>query len=347
MPRRERILLVRLSSGGDILQALPALAALREARPSAHLTFLAEDRHARYLEGRPEIDRLLFWPRREWEGLAASGRWLRCLAGMARFYSTLARERFDAVLDFQGNLKSGFHAWVPRSPRRVGFARGASREANALFSGVRVEPRDERGPRVRKYLDLLSGIGIRDAAARPVPPPAGAAEAFRKAAAGLGLEDGRFLVIHPGVSAFGAYKAWPLPRWRELAALLAPRDPVLVSWGPGEENVAEALSGLAGVRVPRSPLAIPALAGALAAARAFAGSDSAPLHLAHALGCPSVGVFGPTDPRLYGPFMAGSVVRAGLPCSPCKKRSCPGSPCMAAVTVESVLRAVRSLPPGG
>jgi len=341
--RVEKILIVRLSSGGDVLQTLPALAALRRAKPSARIDFLVEDRHARYLEGRPEIDRILRWPRGRWTSLAASGRWIRCLAEASAFYAALSRERYDAVLDFQGNLKSGFHAAVPRSPRRVGFSAGSSKEGNRWFTSVKVAPRDESGPRVRKYLDLLRGVGIEAPEEAPVCPPTGAREAFRRLAVAQGLEEGGFFVIHPGTSAFGAYKRWPQSRWMELSGRLAAAAPVLASWGPGEEESAQALAGIRGVRVPPSPLGILELAGALSHARAFAGSDSAPLHLAHALGCPSVGLFGPTDPRLYRPFMNGIAVSAGLPCSPCKRRACPGSRCMEAIPVERVFDAMVSL----
>jgi ADP-heptose:LPS heptosyltransferase len=95
-----------------------------------------------------------------------------------------------------------------------------------------------------------------------------------------------------------------------------------------------------GVIVPPTAPSVLAMAGAFARASGFAGPDSALLHLAHVHGTPAVGIFGPTDPALYGPWMTGEAVAAGLDCSPCNGRGCPGSPCMEAVEAGAVLAAI-------
>ncbi|MHC5080897.1 MAG: glycosyltransferase family 9 protein [Planctomycetota bacterium] len=339
----EKILVVRLSSGGDILQALPALAILRRRRPKARIAFLVEDAHLQFVEGREEIDDLWVWPRRRWASLWTSARAPQALLECLVFWARLAKNRFDTVLDLQGNLKSGLHTAFSLAQTRVGYCRTSCVEGNALFTNRKVVPTDERGSRVRKYVDLLSGIGIHGVEPRPVPPPAGAEEAFARFAAASTLPQQAFWVLHPGTSPFGAYKQWPLDRWAALARLLAREAPVLISTGPGEEATASAFHGISGVTLPAGPLNWKTLAGALSRARAFAGCDSAPLHLAHALGTPSVGLFGPTSADLYRPWMSGFAVTPDLPCSPCSKRGCRGSPCMASISVDRVFEALREL----
>jgi len=341
MKPQEKILVVRLSSGGDILQALPALALLRRKRPRAFIAFLVEDRFARLLEGRPEIDRVLVWPRSRWSRWWRTPEAVRALFELLRFGRSLARERFDLVIDLQGNLKSGLQTAFARAPKRVGFASGSSREGNRFFTNRKVVPGDESGSRVVKYVDLLRGLGIEGESPAPVELPAGALDAFEDLKKRTGLEEARFVVAHPGTSRFGAYKRWPAGSWVRLLRALGREVPVLVSWTAGDGEGIRRLAGLPGVVVPDGGLGFIELAGALGRAGAFVGTDSAPLHLAHALGCRAVGLFGPTDANLYGPFMTGEAILAELPCSPCGRRGCPGSPCMETIHPARVLEAVR------
>ncbi|MHC4777862.1 MAG: glycosyltransferase family 9 protein [Planctomycetota bacterium] len=341
--KKEKILVVRLSSGGDVLQALPALAILRRRSPGAHIAFLVEDRFARFVEGRVEIDEILVWPRSRWSPMWKSLRAPLALLECIVFWAALAKSGFRTVLDFQGNLKSGLHTAFTRAPLRIGFSRGSSKEGNRLFTNRKVAPFDEKGSRVEKYVDLLGGMGIEGERASPVPPPRGSAEAFSSIAESLDLKRGRFRIIHPGTSAFGSFKRWPLERWRQLAERLCRSCPLLISWGPGEEETARSFGGIVGVRVPPGPLLVAELAGALVEALSFTGTDSAPLHLAHALGTPSVALFGPTDPTLYGPWMSGRALSAGVDCSPCSGRRCARIRCMDAIEVDDVERAIEDL----
>lgn len=322
------------------MQTLPALAILRRRRPDARITLLVEDRCLPFVEGRPEPDEIRAWPRGRWRPWWASRLAPRALAQAVRFFAELSRPGFDVALDFQGNLKSGLHTWFSRAPVRVGFAPGGSREANILFTNRRVPSPAERRSRIEKYVSLLAGLGITGERPRPVKAPAGAQAAFEAMARASGLPPGPFFAVHPGTSLFGAYKRWPLARWRSLLPALARKAPVLLSYGPGEGEDASAFASLSGVFVPPEPPAIPAMAGAFAHAIAFAGPDSALLHLAHVHGTPAVGIFGPTDPALYAPWMTGEAVSAGLDCSPCNGRGCPGSPCMDAVEATTVLAAI-------
>lgn len=334
----EDILFIRLSSGGDVVQTFPALALLRQHRPASRITFLVEDRFAPFVMGRPEIDRLWIWPRKRWTATAWRGAFRSAARELEGFYREFRKHPFHWVLDFQGNLKSGVHARLARGARRVGFDQLGSKEGNRLFTDIHVPSENETGPRVRKYADLLGAMGIAGEI-HPVPPATGAVDAFRRAFSEQVLPPGGFAVFHPGTSAFGIYKRWPLENWRELARRVGATLPVLISLGPGEEGLGDVFAGLRGV-VPRTGVLSPAqLGGALSQARVFVGSDSAPMHFASVLGCPTIALFGPTDPALYAPVFGGRAVRAGLSCSPCTRRTCPDPACMRAVAVDAVYRA--------
>ncbi|MFQ5749783.1 MAG: glycosyltransferase family 9 protein, partial [Planctomycetota bacterium] len=115
-----RVLFVRLSALGDMVFALPALQALRHHLPQARVDWLVEDRHAAFPAGHPGVDEVIVFPRAPWKRARGLGR----LGAMGRISDHLLRLRrrnpYDAVLDFQGNLKSALHLLFCRSPLKVG-----------------------------------------------------------------------------------------------------------------------------------------------------------------------------------------------------------------------------------
>jgi len=150
------------------------------------------------------------------------------------------------------------------------------------------------------------------------------------------------VVLNPGGG--WASKLWPPSHYGEVAKGLAERRiSSLVTWGPGEERLAEevvAASGGAAVRCfPTTLLEYVAL---VRRARLVVGADTGPLHLACAVGTPVVGIYGPTDPLRNGPFSAADVVVRRTPlCSPCHRRRCRiHEGVMEAITAGEVLRAI-------
>lgn len=274
-----RFLFIRLSAIGDVINALVALAALRRGAPDAHITFVVEDRCRDLIENHPHVDGVVVYERR---------RWARTLAGHLR---RLRSVDVDVALDFQGNLKSGMHAWLSRAPRRIGFAAGHCYEGAHRFTTETVTPPGRRIPRAEKFMSLLGPLGITRPAPRALPPlPAR-------------LRDGAYVLIHPGTSAHGAEKRWPPERWAALADRLPRSVAVIFSRGPGEEALVERIR--AQVRRPTdAPGSCSLLEFAALArdARLFVGCDSGPLHVAAAAGAPCVGLYGPKDPAIYAPY---------------------------------------------
>jgi len=340
LPPDGRILLVRLSAIGDVVNVLPALALLRDALPGAHLAFLVEDRAAALVEGHPLLDEVIVFPRRRWRAwLRDPRRWAALAREVAAQRRALRGRRFDAVLDFQGNLKGAVHALATGASRRIGFARGHDREGSHLVATEVVVPPADRPHRVDKFAAIAEALGATSGERRyvlPSPPAVRARIDARLAERGISPDGPPFVVLHPGTSERGAAKRWPIDRFGELARLVRDRFGVrvLVTSGPGEEPLARAVcdgaSGAAELAPPTESLL--ELAELLRRARLFVGADTGPMHLAAASGTRCVALFGPKDPAVYGPYGPGHAVVRG--------ESKAGASAMEAISVEQVLAAV-------
>ena len=364
--RAPRVLVVRLSAIGDVLHALPAVAGLRAARPDAVVDWLVEDRAAPLLEGSPAVDRLVVFPRRRWQAaLSRPHRWPALVAEVVRFVAALVARRYDATVDLQGNLKSGFLAALSAAPVRVGMPSSASREGNALFTNVKALPpllmgrRDAPVARPERNAAVLAA-GLHEpvrAVATDLPRRADAAARVDAALAAAGLPARGFVLLHPGSSGFGAFKRWPPARFARLADRLAAeaRLPVALVVGPGEERLAEEVRAAADVRPAMLATPdLPSLAEAIRRAAVFVAADTGPLHVAAAVGTPLLGLYGPKDPAVYGPWgtdpagegAAGPrpvMVREAVPCRPCAIRWCPDPVCMSGIEADAVFDRVRAL----
>jgi ADP-heptose:LPS heptosyltransferase len=297
----QSLLLMRLSAIGDVVNTLPAVSAVRKAFPEARIAFLVEDKASALVEGHPDLDATIVFQKSRWKGRALRpGTW----AEASRHVREIRAGKFDVLLDFQGNLKGGLHAALSGIPTRIGFARGHSKEGSHRFTNVHVEPPGERILRARKFLSLLRPLGIEDPEIvwklPPREPSRAAVDAFL---AGHGMQGRGFAVLHPGTSARGAEKRWPVERFAELAR----RVPgslglaVLVAFGPGERALAEEVVRASGALLALETRSLLDLAEFLGRASLFVGADSGPLHLASAVACPSVALFGPKDPAIYAP----------------------------------------------
>jgi lipopolysaccharide heptosyltransferase I len=343
----EKILIVRLSAFGDVLHALPALSALREALPRARFDWVAESLSAPVLEGHPLLARVWHLPRKAWQKKLGSP---VALFGVAResfrFFKALRAERFALALDFQANLRGALVARMSGAAKTVGFDRANSIERSHLLHSFTAPPVALAAHRIERNLAIACFLGY--AGAAPAPRLPDFTEETRWAAAQLGATSGPLFLFHPGVSAFGAFKAWTEEGFAELSrrAIAAFGARVVFSWGPGERELAARIAAHAGGNATLAP-ACPTLrhvAGLVRNANALVAPDTGILHLADALGVPIVGLFGPKDPAVYGPRHAPRrCVRSNEPCSPCDKRECAHKRCMTAITPAMVMAALEEL----
>ncbi len=298
-----KVAILKLSSLGDVIHALPVAHALRRQFPDSHLTWVVEAREAALLNGHPDLDTVLpvdtrRWRRRFWTP-----------AGAREIKEKLEQLRagcFDVVLDLQGLLKSGLLTAYTGAPLRVGLAVGHLREPlNALFTNCRVTPPPQAVHVVEQYLALLEPLGVVDR--RPTFNLAVNRDAEHRMGAFLAAHwvkpDDQLVALIPG--ARRPWKRWPVEHWRRLAERLALEGgcKVLVLWGPGENAVAEAVSR----QLPAGPLlapatALPELVALLRCVALAVAADTGPLHLAAALGTPCLGLYGPTFAKRNGPY---------------------------------------------
>lgn len=335
-PRRPRILLVKLSSLGDVIHALPTLEALREAHPRGHFTWLVEAAAAPLLMGHPALDEVFAVPRVRL-GQQLRGEDLRTLA---RFVRRVRAQDFDLVLDLQGLLKSALWVALARSPRKVGY--NGTREGSYLVLTERVPPYNPDAHAVWRYLNLAHYLG-----AAPAPPRFRLGPAVPGASQILpDLGSRPVAVLHPG--ARWSSKLWPAAAWARLADWLSREKgcAVVLTGSGADRELAGAI--LAQTTSPVLNLAggttLAELAAILNKATLTVTSDTGPMHLAAALGTPVAALFGPTAPWRTGPFGLGhQVVRLGLDCSPCFKRRCPEPRCLTELPLAAVQAACEKI----
>lgn len=321
------ILIVRLGALGDVVHAVPAAAALRRAFPDARLDWLVDAKHRAMVDLVTAIDRTIPLER-------------PTVAGWIDVVRTLRQTAYDVAIDLQGLLKSAVLARGSGAARVVGFSIWHLREKTArpFYSDVHEA---EGGHVIARNLRLLHAVGVDDDEIRfPLADtPSAALDELR-----LRLGGRPFALINPGA-------AWPNKRWAperfgELAAFLRDAcglEPVVL-WGPGEEALArQVIAAASGTAIEAPRTGIVDLVALARASSLVVSGDTGPLHIATAVGTPTVSLFGPTDPARNGPFAADdSVVSRYEACGCHYDRSCHETPwCLAGVQVAEVCAAVQ------
>lgn len=302
-----KIAIVKLSSLGDVVHALPVAHALRRQFPQAHVTWIVEARELSILTGHPDLDAVVpvdtrLWRRLIWHPAGA----VEVGGKLSRLTARIRRARFDVAIDLQGLIKSGLLTAYTGAPLRIGFAFRHCREPlNAVFTTRRVTPPPEAVHIVEQYLSLLAPLGVKRAA--PVFHVPSESEAERRieeflAEQGVKPRD-RLVALNPGAGR--PSKRWPVERFARVAERLTVEAGarVLLLWGPDEEAMARSIAaGMTSRPILAPPPTIPALSALLRRSALMVASDTGPLHLAAALGTPSIGLYGPTRAERNGPY---------------------------------------------
>ena len=334
----KNILIIKPSSFGDIVQALPVAAHLRSAWPGARISWLVNTQYRRLLENNPCIDRLFLFQRHLWR---PHRNLPEAISSFVRLCRQLYGARFDTVLDLQGLFRSGLLTAMTGAATRAGFAN--ARECARLFYTSRVDVPDEEMHAVERYLLVAEALGGRR---REVTFPLGTGEEEETWAAQF-VQGGRprrhAPVVGLSPSARWKTKRWPHECCARVGDLLssAGAEVVIIGGTSGESDaIARLMKGRA-LAVDRitDPLKMAALLKRL---DVLVTTDSGPMHLAAALGIPVVALFGPTNHRRTGPYGAHHrVICAPVDCRPCYRRECDRDPrCMTAIRVETVCEAV-------
>ncbi len=332
------VLIVRLGALGDLVHALPAVAALRAEWPDARIDWLVDRRYAALLQLVPVIDRAVVLGPPEGQPLPALVRWMRGV-------------RYDLAIDFQGLLKSAVLARLSGARTVAGFVSRQLREpAAGFFYNTRIEG-DDGAHVVRKNLSLVGALGVTVrgvASPLKVSPSAVPNQVRELLSLGAGV---RFAVVNPGAG--WPNKQWPAGRYGRIAEHLRARHglPSIVTWGPRERRLADEVAAASGgAAVPAPQTTIADLVELCRAAALVLGGDTGPLQLAAAVGTPVVGVFGPTNPARNGPWSAADLCASRFDECEChhKRRCRRETPCIDTIMVEEVAGIVdRRLADGG
>jgi heptosyltransferase I len=298
-----RLLVVRLGAMGDILHALPAVTALRVTHPEWEIEWVvepmwrgllaAENSRGRDLGMQPLVDRLHFACTRQWRRSLLADQTRQELGALR---SALRQERYDAVIDFQGALRSAVIGRMASSQRFIGESKPREWASRWLFTD-RVHTRGDHV--IEQDVELASAVaGDALTPVQPLLPVDPAAEVW---ADGILRSGQPAVLINPGAG-WGA-KRWPIERYAEVARALLNRGlRVLVNAGPGEVLLAnEIVRKTGGGATPLLCSVEQLVAITRRVCLAIAG-DTGPLHLACALGRSVVGIYGPTDPGRNGPY---------------------------------------------
>lgn len=326
------ILIVRLGALGDIIHTVPAAAALRRAFPDARIDWLVEVRHRPILDLVTVIDRAVVLERPS-------------IAGWIDVARRMRAAHYDVAIDFQGLMKSAVLARASGASRVIGFSIWHLREKGArpFYSEIQRDTPAERADHVvRQNLTLLRSLGVNDTTIRfPLADVRSRALEVIDAA----LEgDRRFALINPGAA--WPNKRWPPDRFGEVAAFLREVRGLssFVLWGPGEEGLAGAVVETSGGAARLAPSTrIADLVALSRAATLMVSGDTGPLHIAAAVGTPTVSVFGPTDPQRNGPWSPDDVAVSRYGACGChyERRCRKAEWCLDSIAVPEVTAAIQ------
>ena len=323
-----KLLIVKPSSLGDIIHAMPAVGLLMECLPDAEITWVANDNLASVVSLAAGI-RVIRFPRKALGKLS--------FGALRAFLKDLRQESYDAVLDFQGLLRSALISRFAHAKARYGFANGREGSPHFYTKAVALPAEIRHAAEKNLFLakSFLQDQGITDfplecAESKNITVP----EAWMEEAAALQKENGLLgkKLLAVGCSSRWNSKSWPVKYFADVLKIVAERRPDVGIWllgGPDEAQRAESLKDecdLENVVNLAGKTSMGALTAMLHESAGLFTNDSGPMHIAALLGVPCVANFGSTDPTLtgpYGPKGRHFIVASDCPKAPCFCRECP------------------------
>ncbi len=330
-----RILIIKLRYVGDVVLSTPVLPLIRKSFPEATLTVVVNYGTESVLQDYPFVDEVLTVP---------TGHWRRQWA----FHRKLRHERFDAVVDLTDSDRSALMALMTGAKVRIGFNR--ERRWRGWCYTHLVTAKYGSMHMVEYHAQVLPFLNIEDQVQPPelfVPPDAKVYA--RKLLSTYGLLEHPLVLLHP--SARYVFKAWPLERFAALADWLSLQDVhVAIIGSQREQLIGQQIINLTKTKPSNlmGQTRVMDLVALMKESLLLIGNDGGPLHMATAVGCPVVGLYGPSDPAVWGP--QGESVRVlykGLDCRECFYPGCfrGEESCMKQITLPEVCDAIRSLVP--
>ena len=325
----KNILIIKMSSLGDVLHTLPFVAVLRERFPKARLTWLVHPQFGAFVPEPPLVDEVLYFDKVKFNKMRLWDKWL-----YFKEIRTLLRSRkFDLVIDMQGLFKSAVLAAISGCDNRIGYCE--MREGSGFVSKAIIGA--HAGDHViERYLDVARYLGCTvNEILFPMPDlqkeweaVLGKTEAVKKP----------YAVFVPG--ARWETKKWPAEYFAKLAGMIL-RDgkQVLLAGGPEDEHLGKLITELApGVTDLTGKTGLRELGALIQHSTAYISGDTGPLFIAAAMKKPLIALYGPTRPDRTGPYGSkeATIITAPASCVGCLKKHCNNWICMKAITPEMV-----------
>lgn len=330
----DRILVIKLRYIGDVVLSLPVVLRLRDAYPKAHVTMLVNAGTESIVQGHPAVDEVLVVERanlgRQWH-----------------LIRELRRRHFDLAIDLTDGDRSAILSWLSGAYQRIGY-NSESRWRGRLYNHI-VSVDAQGMHMIRYHLASTEALGLTGRAPAPSIPIVPEA----KIAAGRLLREANIdakrpiVCLHPGARWW--FKAWPTERFALLADRIQTHSnaqALFVGGGqdrPAGEKIAAAMSTPHHTVVGKTTL--PELAAVFTSATLVISNDNGPMHMAAAVGAAVIGLFGPSDPAVWGPWGERHVTfYKHLDCRACFHPDCfrGEDNCMRRITVEEVWPAVQA-----
>lgn len=338
-----RILLIKLTSLGDLIHALPALTDARGFYPNIEIDWLIDENFSEIASWHPAIKNIFTTNHREWRhGLAKPKTFFSIYSLIKKLRTT----SYDLVIDGQGNFKTGLFTLCTKG-LRSGFDRHSVREPIAHLAYQKKISSSKKSHAINRLRELFAGA--LDYPMPKDPPDCGILEdRFRPPP--CALPESYLVFVH---NASWKTKLWPESHWIELIKIAVGRGyKILLPWGTLEEEArAKRLAISSQVQVlPK--LALSEVGFVLKRALACVSMDTGLSHLIAALNIPSLTLYGATDSGLIGASGKNQLyLRTTLPCAPCNKKKCrlepnsPTPPCLAQISPEKVFQELLNLLP--
>ena len=324
-----KILLIKLGSIGDVVNTLPLVNALKSGMPEVELGWLIEPKSYPIVEGHRSVDRFII--HRRSRGIRGAGDALKEIRDF----------KPDLVIDLQRILRSSFFTLFSGCRRRLGFDRIRCKEYSWLCTNEKISPGDPKVHMVHQYLEFAGYLGLADPEISfSIPVSDRDQEEAGKLLPREKIGKG-FVALNIGAAK--PSNRWPTEQWAELAALILDRTSlaVVLTGGSVDAGRGRLINNLFGNEERlldcTGRTSLKQLGGLFLSADTVVTGDTGPMHIASALGVRTIGLFGPADPGRTGPFNhLNLVVRSGVPCAPCGRRTCPDLKCMEAISAETV-----------
>lgn len=336
---RMKLLIVKISSLGDVVHTFAFVNQLKKEREDISIDWLVSDAYAELVRelkgvGKVWLFRRASWGKNWWSPSTA--------AEIASLVSNIRKENYDLCLDLQGLLRSGLLTFLSGAKQTAGLS--TAREGSKYLYGSLIDP----CPCPHAVDILLNALKFFGAAVPEEPDfsftvPEDKAETVRKSLAESGV-NGRYIVFH--AAARWKTKMWPAGHWKKLADMVGRESglPILFTGSSEERVFVESIAGTGqGMHNLAGRYTLPELAALLKNAALMATLDSGPMHIAAALSTPVVALFGPTSPKKTGPRSASlaETVQKEMDCAPCFSRKCispsgPENGCMTEIKPEKI-----------